>query len=147
MYSRAITKPNMKTAYTIIAIVLIGITGSAIYLMRSDKSADQPASRFTPDQWRARQDAFKSKMEFYKVRIDRNAERETELRREIAATEAPGRVALLMSDLEDLKKDQEKSMKNLSTANEAMLRAETFVSTGRESSLWPETDEVDPDDL
>jgi len=140
-------KPNMKTAYTIIAIVLIGITGSAIYLMRPDKSADQPASRFTPDQWRERQDAFQGKMKMYKVRIDRNDKREAELRREIDAAEAPGRVALLMSEFEDLKKDQEQSRKNLSTANEAMLRAKHQVETGRDLGLWQETDEVDPDDL
>ena len=141
----------MKTAPLILSIVLASVVCSAIIKVTSDlltaKNPNLTESLFTPEEHRARHDAFAEKLAYYQGEIDRGNKRESELRSRLREATEPGQIALLQSDLEEVKRDLETYLEKFSTAHKGMLRSKHWIEYGGDNGLWKDVDGVTPEDL
>ena len=140
----------MKTAPLILSIVLAGVVCSAIIKVTSHLLSTNPnltESLFTPEEHQARHDAFAEKLAYYQAEIDRGNKRESELRSRLREATAPGQIALIQSDLEEVKRNLETYLEKFSTAHKGMLRSKHWIEYGGDNGLWKDVDGVTPEDL
>lgn len=137
----------MKTAYIILAALFFGASSVALYDILTTKNPLLTGNLFTPEEHRARHDAFAEKLAYYQAEIDRGNKRESELRSRLREETNPGRVALLQTDLEECKRDLEAYLEKFSTAHKGMLRSKHWIEYGGDNGLWKDVDGVTPEDL
>ena len=137
----------MKTATLILAALLTGVASIKLYDHLTQTNPNLTESLFTPEEHRARHDAFAEKLAHYQGEIDRGNKRESELRSRLREETNPGRVALLQTDLEEVKRDLETYLEKFSTAHKGMLRSKHWLEYGGDNGLWKDVDGVTPEDL
>ena len=137
----------MKTIAIILSALFFGASSVALYNHLPATNPNLTESLFTPEEHRARHDAFAEKLAYYQAEIDRGNKRESELRSRLREETNPGRVALLQSDLEECKRDLEAYLEKFSTAHKGMLRSKHWIEYGGDNGLWKDVDGVTPEDL
>ena len=140
----------MKTAPLILSIILSSAVFAATIKVVHHlitKNPNLTESLFTPAEHQARHDAFAEKLAYYQGEIDRGNKRELALRSELLDATEPGKIALIQSDLEEVKRDLETYLEKFSTAHKGMLRSKHWIEYGGDSGLWKDTDGVTPEDL
>ena len=137
----------MKTTTIILASLIAGVVSIKLYDHLTATNPNLTESLFTPAEHQARHDAFAEKLAYYQGEIDRGNKRELALRSELLDATEPGKIALLKSDLEEVKQDLEIYLEKFSTAHKGMLRSKHWIEYGGDSGLWKDTDAVTPEDL
>lgn len=140
----------MKTTYIILAFATASVAGVVTAKLLHSVVVTNPnltESLFTPAEHQARHDAFAEKLAYYQAEIDRGNKRESELRSRLREATAPGQIALIQSDLEEVKRDLETYLEKFSTAHKGMLRSKHWIEYGGDNGLWKDVDGVTPEDL
>jgi hypothetical protein len=137
----------MKTIAIILSALSFGASSVALYNHLTQTNPNLTESLFTPAEHQARHDAFAEKLAYYQGEIDRGNKRESELRSRLREETNAGRVALLQSDLEEVKRDLETYLEKFSIAHRGMLRSKHWIEYGGDSGLWKDLDGVTPEDL
>jgi hypothetical protein len=137
----------MKTIAIILSALSFGASSVALYNHLTQTNPNLSESLFTPAEHQARHDAFSEKLAYYQGEIDRGNKRESELRSRLREETNAGRVALLQSDLEEVKRDLETYLEKFSIAHRGMLRSKHWIEYGGDSGLWKDLDGVTPEDL
>ena len=137
----------MKTIAIILSALAFGASSVALYNHLTQTNPNLTESLFTPAEHQARHDAFAEKLAYYQAEIDRGNKRESELRSRLREETNPGRIALLQTDLEEVKRDLETYLEKFSTAHKGMLRSKHWIEYGGDNGLWKDIDGVTPEDL
>ena len=137
----------MKTIAIILSALSFGASSVALYNHLTQTNPNLAKSLFTPAEHQSRHDAFAEKLAYYQAEIDRGNKRESELRSRLREATVPGHIALLQSDLEEVKRDLETYLEKFSTAHKGMLRSKHWIEYGGDNGLWKDVDGVTPEDL
>lgn len=137
----------MKTTTIILASLLAGVASIKLFDHLTQTNLNLTESLFTPAEHQARHDAFAEKLAYYQGEIDRGNKRELALRSELREATEPGKIALLKSDLEEVKRDLETYLEKFSIAHRGMLRSKHWIEYGGDNGLWKDVDGVTPEDL
>jgi hypothetical protein len=137
----------MKTTTIILASLIAGVASIKLFDHLTQANPNLTESLFTPAEHQARHDAFAEKLAYYQGEIDRGNKRELALRSELLDATEPGKIALLKSDLEEVKRDLETYLQKFSTAHKGMLRSKHWIEYGGDNGLWKDVDGVTPEDL
>lgn len=129
------------------ASLLGGVIATQTLNHLTAKNPSLSKSLFTPAEHQTRHDAFEEKMKHYQSEIDRSNKRNLELRSQLREATEPGKIALIQSDLEEVKRDLETYLEKFSTAHKGMLRSKHWIEYGGDNGLWKGVDGVTPEDL